>query len=90
MNTEATIPTQRARVTYVAHLRRAERRGDYLRSIVGADAGVTGNGNVLYRGRVIGAFTILGDGIFDRHGHSAPIGDRDAVVGFFKRAAANA
>lgn len=51
---------------------------------------MTGNGNVLYRGRVIGAFTILGDGIFDRHGHSAPIGDRDAVVGFFKRAAANA
>ena len=34
MNTKATIPTQRARVTYVARLRRAERRGDYLRSIV--------------------------------------------------------
>lgn len=86
MNTKAAIPVQRARVTYVAHLRRAERRGDYLRSIV-PEAGVTGNGNVLYRGRVIGAFTILGDGIFDRHGHSAPIGDRDAIADFFRRAA---
>lgn len=86
MNTEAAVPTQRARVTYVAHLRRAERRGDYLRSIV-PEAGVTGNGNVLYRGRVIGAFTILGDGIFDRHGHSAPIEDRDAIADFFRRAA---
>ena len=88
MNTRATIPVQRARVTYVAHLRRAERRGDYLRSIVGADAGVTGNGNVLYRGRVIGAFTILGDGITDRRGHSAPIEDRDAIRAFFERAVA--
>lgn len=86
MNTKATVPTQRARVTYVAHLRRAERRGDYLRSIV-SEAGVTGNGNVLYRGRVIGAFTILGDGVFDRRGHSAPIGDRDAIADFFRRAA---
>lgn len=83
MNTEATAPTQRA---YVAHLRRAERRGDYLRSIV-PGAGVTGNGNVLYDGRVIGAFTILGDGVFDRRGHSAPVGDRDAIADFFRRAA---
>lgn len=83
MNTKATVPTQRA---HVAHLRRAERRGDYLRSIV-PEAGVTGNGNVLYRGRVIGAFTILGDGITDRRGHSAPIGDRDAIADFFRRAA---
>lgn len=87
MNTKATVPTQRGHVTYVAHLRRAERRGDYLRSIVGADAGVTGNGNVLHRGRVIGAFTILGDSITDRRGHSAPIGDRDAIADFFRRAA---
>ena len=83
------IPAQRARVSYVGHLNRARRRGDYLRSIV-PDAGVSVAGNVLYRGRVIGAFTILGDGITDRHGQSAPIEDRDAVVGFFKRAAATA
>ena len=89
MNFKATVPTQRARVTYVAHLRRAERRGDYLRSIV-PGAGVTGNGNVLYHGRVVGAFTILGDGITDRRGHSAPIGDRDALRAFFERAAATA
>ena len=89
MNTKATVPTQRARVTYVAHLRRAEQRGDYLRSII-PEAGVTGNGNVLYRGRVIGAFTILGDGITDRRGHSAPIEDRDAIARFFERAAASA
>ena len=89
MNTKATVPAQRARVTYVAHLRRAAQRGDYLRSIV-PEAGATGNGNVLYRGRVIGAFTILGDGVFDRHGHSAPIEDRDAIARFFERAAAGA
>lgn len=46
-----------------------------------------GNGDVLYRGRVIGAFTILGDGITNRRGHSAPIGDRDAIRAFFERAA---
>lgn len=86
MNTKAAIPVQRARVTYVARLRRAERRGDCLRSIV-PEAGAAGNGNVLHRGRVIGAFTILGDGITDRRGHSAPIGDRDAIADFFRRAA---
>lgn len=89
MNTKATIPVQRARVSYVGHLRRAERRGDYLRSIV-PEAGATGNGNVLYLGRVIGALTILGDGLVDRHGHSAPIEDRDAIARFFERAAAGA
>ena len=86
MNTKAAIPTQRARVSYVGHLNRARRRGDYLRSIV-PDAGVSVSGNVLYQGRVVGAFTILGDGITDRRGHSAPIEDRDAIIRFFKRAA---
>lgn len=87
MNTRAAVPARRARVTCVAHPRRAERRGDYLRSIV-PEAGATGNGNVLHRGRVIGALTILGDGITDRRGRSAPIGDRDAIADFFRRAAA--
>ena len=89
MNIKAAIPVQRARVSYVGHLNRARRRGDYLRSIV-PDAGVSVSGNVLYRGRVIGAFTILGDGITDRRGHSAPILDRDAIAEFFERAAATA
>ena len=73
-------------VTYVAWLNRACRRGDALRSII-PGSGVTGNGNVLYNGKVIGAFTMLGDGIVDRRGHSAPIGDRDAIADFFRRAA---
>lgn len=83
------IPAQRARVSYVGHLNRARRRGDYLRSIV-PDAGVSVAGNVLYRGRVIGAYTIMSDALVDRRGNTVPIGDRDAVVGFFKRAAATA
>lgn len=80
---------ERARVSYVGHLRRAERRGDYLRSIV-PEAGVTGSGNVLHRGRVVGAFTTLGDGLVDRRGNAAAIEDRDAIVRFFERAAATA
>lgn len=80
---------ERARVSYVGHLRRAEKRGDYLRSIV-PDAGVTGSGNVLYRGRVVGAYTTLGDGLVDRRGNAAAIEDRDAILAFFERAAANA
>ena len=86
MNTKATVPAQRARVTHVAHLRRAERRGDALRRII-PDAGVTGNGNVLYRGRVIGAFTILGEALVDRKGRTAPANDSDAVRAWFRRAA---
>lgn len=86
MNTKTSI-IERARATYVARLRWAERRGDYLRTIV-PEAGVTGNGNVLYQGRVIGAFTIVGDGIVDRRGNTAPLGDRGAIARFFERAAA--
>lgn len=83
----STTIVQRARISYVGHLRRAERRGDYLRSIV-PEAGVTGNGNILYQGRVVGAFTTVGDGIVDRQGNTVPIGDRDAITRFFGRAAA--
>ena len=89
MNTRAAIPAQRARVSYVGHLNRARRRGDHLRSIV-PDAGVSVSGDVLHQGRVVGALTILGDGITDRRGHSAPIEDRDAIAEFFERAAATA
>lgn len=78
---------ERARVSYVDHLRRASRRGDYLRTIV-PEAGVTGSGNVLYRGKVIGAFTIVGDALVDRKGNTAPLGDRDAIADFFRRAVA--
>lgn len=78
---------ERARVPYVSHLRRAERHGDYLRTIV-PDAGVTGSGNVLYQGRVIGAFTMLGDGLVDRRGSTAAIDDADAIRNFFRRAVA--
>lgn len=87
MNTRATIPVQRARVTCVARLRLAERRGDYLRSIV-PDAGVSASGNVLYRGRVIGVYTMLGDALVDRRGDTAPIGGADAIRAFFERAVA--
>lgn len=80
---------ERARVSYVNRLRRAAKRGDYLRTIV-PDAGVTGNGNILYNGRVIGAYTMLGDALVDRRGNTAPIGDADAIVRFFERAATNA
>lgn len=76
----------RARISHVGHLRRAERRGDYLRSIV-PEAGVSVAGNVLYQGRVVGAFTILGDALVDRRGNTAAIGDRDAIRAFFERAA---
>ena len=55
----STTITPRARVSYVDRLRRASRRGDYLRSIV-PGAGVTGSGDVLYKGRVVGAYTIMG------------------------------
>lgn len=85
MNTPTIV--ERARVSYVDHLRRAERRGDYLRTIV-PEAGVTGSGNVLYNGRVIGAYTMLGDGLVDRRGNTAPVDDADAVRAFFERAAA--
>lgn len=78
---------ERARVSYAGHLRRASQRGDYLRTIV-PEAGVTGSGNVLHRGRVVGAFTIVGDGLVDRRGNTAAIGDRDAIARFFERAAA--
>lgn len=74
-------------VTYVAWLNRACRRGDYLRSIV-PEAGVTGSGNVLYNGKVIGAFTMLGDGIVDRRGNTAPADDPAAVRAWFRSAAA--
>lgn len=77
---------ERARISYVNHLRRAERRGDYLRSIV-PGTGVTGSGNVLFHGRVVGAFTTIGDGIVDRQGRVAPIGDADAIARFFERVA---
>lgn len=83
MNTTPIV--ERARISYVNHLRRAERRGDFLRSIV-PGAGVTGNGNVLFHGRVIGAYTTVGDGIVDRQGRGAPIEDRDAIARFFRRA----
>lgn len=83
----STTITPRARVSYVDHLRRAAKRGDYLRTIV-PEAGVTGNGNILFHGRVIGAFTTLGDGIVDRRGNTAPVDDADAIVRFFERAAA--
>lgn len=83
----STTITPRARISYVNHLRRAERRGDYLRSIV-PEAGVTGSGNVLYNNRVIGAFTTVGDGIVDRKGRGAAIEDRDAIADFFRRAIA--
>lgn len=82
-----TTITPRARISYIGHLRRAAKRGDYLRTIV-PGAGVTGSGNVLYRGKVIGAFTIVGDGLVDRRGNTAPLGDRDAIARFFERAAA--
>lgn len=78
---------ERARISYVAHLRRAAKRGDYLRSIV-PGAGVTGSGNILFHGRVIGVYTIVGDALVDRRGNTAPIEDRDAIVRFFERAAA--
>lgn len=87
MSTPTIVP--RARVSYVDRLRRAFRRGDYLRSIV-PGAGVTGSGNVLFHGRVVGAFTIVGDALVDRRGNTAAIGDRDAIRRFFERAAANA
>lgn len=87
MNTNTkTVPVQRARVSYVGHLNRARRRGDYLRSIV-PDAGVSVAGNVLYRGRIIGAYTIMSDALVDRRGNAVPIEDRDAIIRFFERAA---
>lgn len=78
---------ERARISYVGHLRRAESRGDYLRTIV-PGAGVTGNGNVLYKGGAIGAYTMLDDGVVDRRGNTAPLDDPDAVRAWFRRAAA--
>lgn len=83
----STTITPRTRISYINHLRRATERGDYLRTIV-PDAGVTGNGNVLYQSRVIGAYTIVGDGLVDRRGNTAAIGDADAIARFFERAAA--
>lgn len=74
-------------VTYVVWLNRACRRGDALRRII-PGSGVTGSGNVLYNGKVIGAFTMLGDGIVDRRGNTAPADDPAAVRAWFRSAAA--
>ena len=73
-------------VSYVAYLRRAERRGDALCKI-SPDAGVTGSGSVLYKGRVIGTFTMLGEALVDRKGRTAPADDAAAVRAWFRRAA---
>ena len=73
-------------VSYVAHLRHAERRGDALRKII-PDAGATGSGSVLYKGRVIGTFTMLGEALVDRKGNTAPASDPAAVRAWFRRAA---
>lgn len=73
-------------VSYVAYLRRAERRGDALRQII-PDAGVTGNGSVLFKGRVVGTFTMLGEALVDRRGNTAPASDPAAVRAWFRRAA---
>lgn len=74
-------------VSYVAWLDRARRRGDALRSII-PDAGVTGNGSVLFKGRVVGNFTMLGESIVDRRGNTAPTDDPAAVRAWFRRVAA--
>lgn len=73
-------------VSYIAWLDRARRRGDALRSII-PDAGVTGTGGVLYRGRVIGTFTMLGEVLVDRRGNTAKADDPDAVRAWFRTAA---
>jgi len=74
-------------VSYIAYLRRAERRGDALRKII-PDAGVTGSGSVLYRGKVIGGFTMLGEALVDRKGNTAKADDPAAVRAWFRRAVA--
>jgi hypothetical protein len=73
-------------VSYIAWLDRARRRGDALRQII-PDAGVTGNGSVLFKGRVIGTFTMLGEDLVDRKGNAAPVSDPAAVRAWFRRAA---
>lgn len=78
---------ERARISYVGRLRRAAKRGDYLRTVV-PDAGVSVAGKVLYQGRVIGTYTMLGAGIVNRKGYSVPADDRDAIADFFRRASA--
>ena len=73
-------------VSYIAWLDRAIKRGDALRKII-PDAGVSGNGSVLFKGRVIGTFTMLGESIVDRRGNTAQTDDAAAVRAWFRRAA---
>lgn len=73
-------------VSYIAWLDRARRRGDALRKII-PDAGVTGTGSVLFKGRVVGNFTMLGEALVDRRGNTAPADDAAAVRAWFRRAA---